>query len=88
MKEKVKSKDVLRIDEILQSKGISKTEFAEKLGVNRQTLYSFLNRNITLDTVMKIAETLDVSVSDLFDQPHNDIINCPHCGNKIKVSKA
>lgn len=88
MNTKVKSKDILRIDEILQAKGMSKTEFADKLGVNRQTLYSFLNRNITIETVMKIAETLDVPMSDLFDQPQTDIINCPHCGGKIKVSKA
>ncbi len=84
MKDKVKSKDVLRIDEILQSKGLSKSDFADKLGVNRQTLYSFLNRNIKLETVLKIAETLDVPVSDLFEQPQNDVINCPHCGGKIK----
>lgn len=88
MNAKVKSKDILRIDEILQAKGMSKTEFADKLGVNRQTLYSFLNRNITIETVMKIAETLEVPISDLFDQPPTDIIDCPYCGGKIKVSKA
>lgn len=66
MNEKLKSKDVLRIDEILQSKKISKKEFADKLKVNRQTLYSFLNRNITLETVLKIADTLEVQPWQLF----------------------
>ncbi len=87
MTEKIKSKDTLRIDEILQSKGISKKEFAVKLGVNRQTLYSFLNRNVTLETMMKIATALDIPVSELFEQPQTDVINCPHCGGKIKLSK-
>jgi DNA-directed RNA polymerase subunit RPC12/RpoP len=30
---------------------------------------------------------LEVPVSELFDQPQNDVINCPHCGGKIKISK-
>lgn len=84
---KFKSKDTLRIDEILQSKGISKNEFADKLGVNRQTLYSFLNRNVTLETMMKIASALDVPVKELFEQPKSDAINCPHCGGRIAISK-
>jgi len=63
---KIKSKDVLRIDEILQSKNISKTDFADKLGVNRQTLYSFMNRNITLETILKISDTLEVAPWQLF----------------------
>ena len=69
MNDRLKSKDVLRIDELLQSKGISKTDFADRLGVNRQTLYSFLNRNITLETIIKIAEALDVQVWELFSDP-------------------
>ena len=66
MNDKLKSKNVLRIDELLHKKGISKTDFAKKLGVNRQTLYSFMNRNITLETILKIAEMLDVQVWELF----------------------
>lgn len=66
MNDKIKAKDILRIDEILQSKNLSKTDFADRLGVNRQTLYSFLNRNITLETILKISETLEVAPWQLF----------------------
>jgi len=46
-----------------------------------------INGNPTKDTLEKIATALDVSVTELFDQPATDIINCPYYGGKIKVSK-
>jgi hypothetical protein len=37
--------------------------------------------------VKEIAAALGVPVTELFEQPKSDVINCPHCGGVIKVSK-
>jgi len=85
---KFQSKDYLNIDSVLKEKKISKTELADKLGVPRQSIYSYLDGNVSLGILVNIANALEVPVSDLFDQPKTDVINCPYCGGKIKVTKA
>jgi transcriptional regulator with XRE-family HTH domain len=76
------------IDNILKEKGLSKTDIAKRIGLSRESLYRILSGNPTLDNLNKLANALDVPIGDLFDHPQTDIINCPHCGGKIKVSKA
>ena len=77
-----------RIKEICSQKGITQKELAEKLGITDISLNKSLRGKYPqLQTLERIAVALNVSVSELFDQPTTDIINCPYCGNKIKVSK-
>lgn len=56
----------LRIREIMLEKGISVNEMSEKLGITRQSFYSIVNGNPTMSTLTKIAETLGVTVKELF----------------------
>lgn len=65
------SKDYLDIDSILKEKRISKTDLANKLGVPRQSIYSYLNGNVSLEKMVNIANALDVSVWQLFKGPDN-----------------
>lgn len=51
-------------------KGMTQEELAKKSGVNRTTIVQLENGediNITTKTLMKIAESLDVNVKDIFD---------------------
>jgi DNA-binding Xre family transcriptional regulator len=77
----------LRIKEIIKSKGLTMQEFADTLGIARVNLTKTINGNPTKDTLEKIAGALGVPVTDLFERPATDVINCPHCGGKIKMSK-
>jgi DNA-binding Xre family transcriptional regulator len=77
----------LRIKEIIKSKGLTMQEFSDKLGIARVNLTKTINGNPTKDTLEKIAAALDVPVTELFDPPKIDVITCPHCGGKIKMSK-
>ena len=77
----------LRVKEICKLKGIMIGDLAERMQMQRESLSRAINGNPTLETLEKIATALEISISDLFEQPHNDTINCPHCGGKIKVSK-
>ena len=59
---------MLRIDEILKEKGISNTEFAELIGVSVTSASAFKTGNIKpkFDTLVKIAEVLEVDIRQLF----------------------
>ncbi len=70
---KIKAKDHLCIDTLLQKKNLKKTDLAQKLGVNRQTLHSYLDGNITIENILKIAEALNVEPWELFNRSSYDI---------------
>jgi transcriptional regulator with XRE-family HTH domain len=78
---------MLRIKEVIKENGLTVKEVAEKLGMSSPSLSDAINGNPTADKLERIAAALNVPVSELFDQPATDIINCPYCGGKIKVSK-
>ena len=77
----------LRVKEVCKSKGMTITSLAERLGIKQESLSRAINGNPTIETLEKIANALQVPISELFEQPGNDVINCPYCGGKIKVSK-
>ena len=77
----------LRILEICKQNGLTQKELAEKVGLSPVGLSKAINGNPTKETLERIAAALNVPVTELFDQPATDVINCPYCGNKIKVSK-
>ena len=78
---------MINIDNILKSKLLTKTDVAKRMGLSRESLYRILSGNPTLDNINKLASALEVPVTDLFDDPKTNIVNCPYCGGKIKVSK-
>ena len=65
----------LRIEEILKERGISKTQFADMMGVAKQNVNLLLNTTNT-QKMEKIAEALGVKFTDLFvtdDQPQDEL---------------
>ena len=77
----------LRILEICKQNGLTQKELAEKVCLSPVGLSKAINGNPTKDTLERIAAALNIPVTELFEQPATDIINCPYCGNKIKVTK-
>ncbi|WP_370519628.1 helix-turn-helix domain-containing protein [Paludibacter sp. 221] len=62
-------------------------ELSEKVEITPQNRSKLINEKIkpSLATYEKIAEALGVHVSELFEQPDKDYINCPNCGTKLKL---
>lgn len=60
------AKEYICIDEILHKKGLKKSDLAKRLGVKRQTLYAYLQGNITLEKIINIANALEVEIWELF----------------------
>lgn len=80
---------MLRIKEILKEKDIQVNKLAEMIDLAPQNLSKLINEKTkpSIETFEKIASALEVPITDLFEQPATDIINCPHCNGKIKISK-
>lgn len=57
---------MLRIKEVLKEKKVSQIELAEKLEITTVGLNKIINGNPTAETLIKIADALDVDVKDLF----------------------
>jgi transcriptional regulator with XRE-family HTH domain len=77
----------MRIREVLKEKGMTAKDLAVKMGVTPPSISVAINGNMTIEMLNRIAAALDVPVTELFDPPKIDVITCPHCGGKIKVSK-
>lgn len=77
----------LRIKEVIKEKGTTITELADKMRINRVNLSNMVNGNPTVETLNKIADALNVPVTELFEQPKNSAasLTCPHCGKSINI---
>ena len=60
----------LKIKELLKLKGMTMNLLAEKLEINRVNLSNSINWNPTLKSLLKIAEILEVDISELFAKPN------------------
>lgn len=65
----------LRVKEIIKNKGLTMQEFADNLGITRDTLTRNINGNPTLETLEKIAKALDVDITELFAVSRNSQVN-------------
>ena len=77
----------LRVKEILKEKGISQKNLSENIGVAEISLSRSINGNPSLETLEKIANALNVPISELFERPQENGITCPNCGKKFKMEE-
>ena len=75
----------LRIKEILKEKGQTQKDLAQRMGVAEISLSRSINGNPNLETLQKIADCLEVDISELFAPKKTDTIVCPKCGSKFKI---
>ncbi len=83
---------MLKIKEIAREKGYTMQQLADKLGIVRDTLTRQTRGNPTIGTLQKIADVLEVDITELFDtatvEKNKKItsINCPNCGEEIRLT--
>lgn len=58
----------LRVKEILEERGLLMKDFADQIGITRETLTRALKGNPQYSTLKAIADGLDVPITDLFKQ--------------------
>ena len=78
-----------RIKELCRENGMTISAIAEQIGTTQTSLSRALgdNGNPTLETLDKIANALNVHITELFEQPQSNEagITCPHCGKSITI---
>ena len=78
-----------RIKELCREKGMTISAIAEQIGTTQTSLSRALgdNGNPTLETLDKIANALNVHITELFEQPQSNEagITCPHYGKSITI---
>lgn len=80
-----------RIEEILKNRGISKSAFAELIGIKKQNVNALL-KNPTRETYERIAKAMNIPMWQLFISPENIMpksnhteLSCPHCGGPLNI---
>ncbi len=75
-----------RIKELLKGSKLSISELAESINVKRESLSRVVNgASTSVETLQKIADVLQVPITELFDKPKENTTTCPHCGKPISV---
>jgi transcriptional regulator with XRE-family HTH domain len=79
----------LLIKEVLRDKNKTAVWLAFEIGITQPNMSNIVNNKVnpSLETLEKIANALNVPISDLFEQPRKDVaaITCPHCGKEINI---
>lgn len=55
-----------RIQQLCKEKGIRQKELAERIGITRATFSDNIKGDMRISTIEKIANALDITLSDLF----------------------
>ena len=79
----------LFIKETAKKYGISLTKLADIMGVNRQTVYFYIEQGSKnpLSQIEKIANAIGCPIEELYtNEPKaENQLTCPHCGKPVKI---
>lgn len=83
----------LRVKDILAERGILMKNFADQIGITRETLTRALKGNPQYSTLKAIAEGLGINISELFrvhtvQQTQSDIHGCIYIGGEPNLIKS
>ena len=74
-----------RIKEVIKEQGYTIKDFADKLGITRETLFRIV-KNPSSQTLEKLSKALNVPVWQFFASPDEvQVTRCPHCGKEIHI---
>lgn len=79
----------LRLKEILSLRHITLKDFAASSGISQSNLSNYLNGNIspTLDTLNRIADNLDIEVTELFKEKDSIELYAKYAGILYPITK-
>lgn len=87
---------MLYVKEVAKAHGMNLTELADKVGINKVTLYHQISdkSDVRLSTLERIAAALNCDISELFINPadHPSVpdasLECPYCHHQLRIVKA
>lgn len=78
----------LRIKDVLKEKGKTAVWLASEIEIAQPSMSNIVNgkTNPSLETLEKIASSLKVSITELFENRDSNTFHCPNCGHALKVN--
>lgn len=83
----------MNIKKVIKSKGWTLERLASQMegkdgkkGLSQPSVSSIINGNPTIDKLQEIARIIGVSLSELVADEEEQILKCPKCGAKIKIT--
>ena len=79
-----------RIKDILKDKGMTVQELFDKMNVSKQALSKQIQGKMLIETVQRIADSLEISIWQIFASPEDiksdsNTLVCHHCGKPINI---
>lgn len=77
---------MIDLEKTFKECGISITDLASKMNVNRQTIYYYIKQGDknSVSQLQKIAEAADIPLGKIMGIVEATSV-CPHCGKPIKI---
>lgn len=75
-----------KVKELCAERGMTIKQLAEKMKIAPESLSRAINGNPQLSTIRKMAEALDVSVTDLFDRNEDELLAIVVYAGKTKTA--
>lgn len=83
----------MNIKKVIKSKGWTLERLASQMegkdgkkGLSQPSVSSIINGNPTIDKLQEIARIIGVSLSELVADDEEQVVKCPNCGAKIKIT--
>lgn len=84
---------------VLKERKMTQGEFADKMGVSLRSVQYYLNGNLSLETLQRMADALDTTVEAIVSETPLEVkgtlprgggvsltkLVCPHCGEEITI---
>lgn len=84
---------LMNIKKVIKDKGWTMEQLASKMknkqgtdGISQSSVSQLINGNPTIDKLQEIANIIGVSLSELVADDEEQVIKCPNCGAKIKIT--
>ena len=77
----------INIKSAIKKYGLTSIQVAERMGITPVGLSYHINGNPSIETINRIADAIGCDVSELFEQPKNNEINCPKCGTRLVLNE-
>ena len=80
---------MFRIKDLMKEKGYTQQEFANLVETTQPNLSGIINNKVSpsLEMLQRIADALDVHISELFENPNDNVFRCPNCGATLKITR-
>lgn len=80
---------MLRIKEVAKDKNVGIGELANRIGIAQPSMSNIVNEKSmpSIETLQKIADSLEVHISELFERPDDNCFRCPKCGTTLEIKE-